>query len=41
LRRIPLLACLACVLTGSTAAQTQVGFLAAGDYGGEVLKINT
>jgi hypothetical protein len=33
LRRIPLLLCLAFVLTGSSAAQTQVGFLAAGDYG--------
>ena len=33
MRRIPLLLCLAFVLTGSSAAQTQVGFLAAGDYG--------
>jgi hypothetical protein len=33
LRRIPLLVCLAFVLTGSSAAQPQVGFLAAGDYG--------
>jgi len=33
LRRIPLFLCLAFVLTGSSAAQTQVGFLAAGDYG--------
>jgi 3',5'-cyclic AMP phosphodiesterase CpdA len=33
LRRIPLLVCLAFVLTGSSAAQTQLGFLAAGDYG--------
>ena len=33
LRRIPLLLCLAFVLTGSSAAQTQVGFLAVGDYG--------
>jgi calcineurin-like phosphoesterase family protein len=33
LRRIPLLVCLAFVLAGSSAAQTQVGFLAVGDYG--------
>jgi 3',5'-cyclic AMP phosphodiesterase CpdA len=33
LRRIPLLLCLAFVLTGSSAAQTQVGLLAMGDYG--------
>jgi hypothetical protein len=33
LRRIPLLLCLAFVLTASSAAQTQVGFLAMGDYG--------
>ena len=33
MRRIPLLFCLAFVLTGASAAQTQVGFLAAGDYG--------
>jgi len=33
LRRIPLLICLAFVVTGSSAAQTQVGFLAVGDYG--------
>src|SRR5213076_1852258 len=33
LRRIPLLLSLAFVLTGSSAAQTQVGFLAMGDYG--------
>ena len=33
MRRILLLLCLAFVLTGSSAARTQVGFLAAGDYG--------
>jgi hypothetical protein len=33
LRRIPLLLGLAFVLAGSSAAQTQVGFLAIGDYG--------
>jgi 3',5'-cyclic AMP phosphodiesterase CpdA len=33
LRRIPLLFCLAFVLTASSSAQTQVGFLAVGDYG--------
>jgi len=33
LRRIPLLLGLAFVLAGSSAAQTQVGFLAVGDYG--------
>lgn len=33
MRRIPLLLCLALVATGSSAAQTQVAFLAAGDYG--------
>ena len=33
MRRISLLACLAFVLAGSSAAQTQVGFLAVGDYG--------
>ena len=33
MRRIPLLVCLALVLTGSSAAQTQVAFLAVGDYG--------
>jgi len=33
LRRFPLLLCLAFVLAGSSAAQTQVGFLAVGDYG--------
>jgi hypothetical protein len=33
LGRIPLLICLAFVLAGSSAAQTQVGFLAVGDYG--------
>jgi hypothetical protein len=33
LRRIPLLLVLAFVLAGSSAAQTQVGFLAVGDYG--------
>jgi len=33
LRRLPLLVVLAFVLTGSSAAQTQVGFLAVGDFG--------
>ena len=33
MRRILLLLCLAFVLTGSSAAQTQVAFLAVGDYG--------
>jgi hypothetical protein len=33
LRRTSLLLCLAFVLTGSSAAQTQVGLLAVGDYG--------
>ncbi len=33
MRRIPLLLGLAFVLAGSSAAQTQVGFLAVGDYG--------
>jgi 3',5'-cyclic AMP phosphodiesterase CpdA len=33
LRRIPILFCLALVLTGASAAQTRVAFLAAGDYG--------
>lgn len=33
MRRIPILICLALVLTGSSAAQTRVAFLAVGDYG--------
>ena len=33
MRRILLLLCLAFVLTGSSAAQTQIAFLAVGDYG--------
>jgi 3',5'-cyclic AMP phosphodiesterase CpdA len=33
MRRLPILCCLALVLTGSSAAQTRVAFLAAGDYG--------
>ena len=33
MRRVPLLLCLAFVLTGSSAAQTQVGLLATGDFG--------
>jgi Calcineurin-like phosphoesterase len=33
LRRIPILCCLALALTSSSAAQTRVAFLAAGDYG--------
>lgn len=33
MRRIPILICFALVLTGSSAAQTQVAFLAVGDFG--------